>query len=116
MEKDTCIDMIEEARITVSSYYQAGVSEIIPIQLADAQTTLLEMSRQIPQEDCEEPGKMVKGFLQFDDKGNIQVIPDKRENETEGIEMKDSPEVLLLETLEEDFKEMAPPALTTQKK
>ncbi len=115
VEKDTCIDMIEEARITVSSYYQAGVSEIIPIQLADAQTTLLEMSRQIPQEDCEEPGKMVKGFLQFDDKGNIQVIPDNRENETEGIEMKDSPEVLLLETLEEDFKEMAPPALTNSK-
>lgn len=107
-EKEKCIDLIEDSRLSFSSLYQAGVSEVLSLQLADAENFLLEMKKN----DCgsaEESTSFVKALPMFDDDGNLKIVPVKaNEDMAKQIELKEDPELLLLETLKGDFEEAAP--------
>lgn len=111
-EKNQCAQIVMDARMELQSRYQSGVTEILPLQLADAQALLIEQSRLTKGDtEKEHTSSLQKGIPAFDREGNLKVIPiEQKKEDYLGIESDEQkePKVLLLETLKSDFEAAVP--------
>lgn len=107
-EKEDCIEAITNARLDFASLCQSGITETFALQLQDAQQMLLETKKLSDDSKNGEKTEYVRGLPVFTEEGDIKIKPIEKKEEAKALELKDDPEMLLLEILKDDFKAAAP--------